>query len=429
MPITPLPQFEADLEEDRRQREADQPPRTIVVRHGQMRMIGEFPCDPQLRLGCGSKLVVRTHRGTEIGVKLASTCANDGCSLSVSRQQMLDYFDRSGGRDYPFTRDGKVLRVATSEDLNEQARLEAGRQAIRRDAQRRADRLGLDMRLVEAEPILGGERLTFFFTAEQRIDFRLLVRDLASEYHARIEMRQVGSRDEARITADYEKCGQHCCCKQFLKVLKPVSMRSAKVQKATLDPVKISGRCGRLMCCLRYEDQTYQELRKRLPNRKKHVGTPEGDGIVLSTQILTQLVLVKLDGTDTRIAVPVEDLTEPGLAPPPPTPPPPPSPSSTSRSRSQAKSRPSRSPASPEGEREGGRADQPRKRRRRRRKPRSGAEQRPPVVGDTQSPSPDAPATDTSKASTGNRKDADPQKKKRRRRRRRPKKPGGPENS
>jgi hypothetical protein len=118
----------------------------------------------------------------------------------------------------------------------------------------------------------------------------------------------VGARDEARLTADYERCGQHCCCKQFLKVLKPVSMRSAKVQKATLDPLKISGRCGRLMCCLRYEDESYEELRKRLPRKKSRVLTPDGWGIVMDTQILTQLALVKLEDTGAEVAVPIEEL-------------------------------------------------------------------------------------------------------------------------
>src|SRR6185369_2716001 len=97
-------------------------------------------------------------------------------------------------------------------------------------------------------------------------------------------------------------------CKTFLKVLKPISMRSAKIQKATLDPLKISGRCGRLMCCLRYEDQTYDELRKRLPRKKSRVQTPEGWGIVMDSQILTQLVLVRLEQTDADVVVPVEEL-------------------------------------------------------------------------------------------------------------------------
>ena len=144
---------------------------------------------------------------------------------------------------------------------------------------------------------------------------------LANEYHCRIEMRQVGARDEARLVADYERCGQHCCCKNFLKVLKPISMRSAKVQKATLDPMKISGRCGRLMCCLRYEDATYEELRKKLPKNKTRVGTSEGPGIVVDSKILVQLVLVRLDAPDgeygREIAVPVEELMDPNDCPAP----------------------------------------------------------------------------------------------------------------
>src|SRR6185369_673479 len=145
------------------------------------------------------------------------------------------------------------------------------------------------------------------FASEEWVDFRELVRRLAHEYQTRIEMHQVNARDEARITADYEKCGQHCCCKQFLKVLTPISMRSAKVQKATLDPTKISGRCGRLMCCLRYEDETYEELRKKLPKRNTRVETEKGDAWVVDGQILTQLVLVQYDDFK-REAIPMEKI-------------------------------------------------------------------------------------------------------------------------
>jgi cell fate regulator YaaT (PSP1 superfamily) len=167
------------------------------------------------------------------------------------------------------------------------------------------------MKIVDAEPILGGERLTFYFTADDRVDFRELVQRLAERHKTRVELRQIGARDEARLTADYERCGQHCCCKQFLKVLKPVSIKSAKQQKATLDPLKISGRCGRLMCCLRYEDQTYKELRQRLPHRRSRVGTPDGPGTVLQTQTLTQIVLVELEHSGDRAAWPVEELIDP----------------------------------------------------------------------------------------------------------------------
>jgi hypothetical protein len=165
--------------------------------------------------------------------------------------------------------------------------------------------------------------VTFYYLSEERVDFRDLVRALGQHCRTRVELRQVGARDEARLVADYERCGQYCCCKNFLKVLKPVSMRSAKVQKATLDPLKISGRCGRLMCCLRYEDQTYEDLRRRLPRKKTRVGTPEGDGIVLDGQILTQLVLVQLEAEDRQVAVAVEELTEPKGPPPLPGGPPP----------------------------------------------------------------------------------------------------------
>jgi cell fate regulator YaaT (PSP1 superfamily) len=341
VPILPLPQFEADLAADRRERliaslesrghergsleglgfedlerlERKKAPTTLVVRYGATMMIGEFPYGGDMTPGCGSKVVVRTHRGVEIGDLLTATCPNSGCSSSVSRQQMLDYIENSGGRQYPFSRDGRVLRIATREDLDAQAKLEQSRHGLKLGARAVSESMGLAMKIVDAEPILGGERITFYYTSEDRVDFRELVRELSVMHRCRIDMRQVGARDEARLTADYEKCGQYCCCKNFLKVLKPVNMRSAKVQKATLDPVKISGRCGRLMCCLRYEDETYEDLARRLPRRKAKVGTPDGDGLVLSTQILTQLVLVMLDSNGETQAYPIEEIGAPGERP------------------------------------------------------------------------------------------------------------------
>lgn len=326
MPIHPLPQFEADLaEQDRELYERLKPPSSIVVRFGLMMMVGEFPYSGDAKPGCGSKLVVKTHRGTELGEMLTSTCPNAGCSKSVTRQEMLQYIENSGGREYPFfSMQGRVLRIATPEDLNEQAKIDSSRPQLTRSTRAMAERMGLNMKVVDSEPILGGEKLTFYFTGEDRVDFRELVTELAAMHHTRIEMRQVGARDEARLVADYERCGQHCCCKQFLKVLKPISMKSAKIQKATLDPLKISGRCGRLMCCLRYEDETYDALRARLPRKKSRVKTPDGWGIVLDSQILTQLVLVLLDHNGEQVAMPVEDLQPAGPDnPAPPIPPPP----------------------------------------------------------------------------------------------------------
>lgn len=237
----------------------------VVVRYGLMRHIGRFrhalhPAPPP-----GTNVVIRTDRGVELGQVISAVSDRAGCG-AITPEQLAGYVE-SSGPDYPFFEGGKVLRVANRQDiidhrhLQNQAREEATfcRQQVREAK--------LTMRIITVEHLLGGERIVFYFTAESRVDFRELVRKLAAQYRTRIEMRQVGARDEARLVGDYERCGQRCCCQEFLKHLKPVSMRMAKMQKATLDPSKISGRCGRLMCCLRFEDATYDELRKTLPRR------------------------------------------------------------------------------------------------------------------------------------------------------------------
>lgn len=304
--IVPLPVMLE--EEDRKVYEQLKPPSSIVVRYGYARLIAELSYDGQAKPGCGSKMVIRTPRGTEIGEMLTSTCPNAGCTKSITRKQMLQYIENSGGKDFPFTGQGKVLRMASGDDLTQQAKIDSLKGKIIKIAKALIVEMALPMRLIEIEQLLGGERIVFHYTADQWVDFRELVRRLAKQYHTRIEMHQVNAREEARLVADYERCGQHCCCRQFLKVLKPVSMRSAKVQKATLDPTKISGRCGRLMCCLRYEDQTYETLRKRLPHRNNRVRTEDGEGVVIGTQVLTQLVMVKLDQPGKPAAYPLESI-------------------------------------------------------------------------------------------------------------------------
>lgn len=415
MPIVPLPQFEADLAEylsEKQDREAYQrlrAPTTMVVRFGAMLMVGEFPYDGGVKPGCGSKIVVRTHRGTEVGEMLTSTCENAGCAKSVTRKEMLEYIENSGGVDYPFLDSrhnkygvkGRALRIATAEDLALQSRLAQQNAAIKQRAQELSRSTGVSVKIVDAEQILGGETLTVHFLSEERVDAGPLLAALKHEYpDTRVDLRQIGARDEARLTADYERCGQYCCCKNFLKVLKPVSMRSAKTQKATLDPLKISGRCGRLMCCLRYEDKTYSELKKNLPNRKSRVGTPHGDGIVLDAQILTQLVLVRLDDTRT-VAVPVEELLKPGQSPaasPSPAPAPEPRPAREARNRPQPRPQPAQPPddqpaqsgSGSAGPAEGDAPARPKRKRRRKKKPES-----------PQDASPPAPASDGTPAGAG----------------------------
>jgi len=422
--IHPLPQFEKDLEEylaekaDREAYERLNAPTRIVVRFGFTKMVGEFPYQGDAKPGCGSKIVVRTHRGTELGEMLTSTCPNAGCAKSVTRKEMLEYIKNSGGRKYPFFERGEALRIATKEDMDAQSRIEQQRHGLRTRVKGIVANSGLDMELVDVEEILGAERTTVYYTAPERVDFRALLVDLQHELSTKIELTQVGARDEARITADYERCGQYCCCKNFLKVLKPVSMRSAKVQKATLDPLKISGRCGRLMCCLRYEDETYEELRRRLPNRKKRVGTPDGDGIVLDTQILTQLVKVRLDsGTD--VAVTVEELTDPEHERAPERPPPRERPRrDRAKDRAPDQTRDKGSERGPEKDRESergsGGAPSKKKRRRRRTRPQDGeaggAPTPPEGQGDPERPS---------ERPEGSSSEGRPRKKRRRRRRRR----------
>ena len=161
--------------------------------------------------------------------------------------------------------------------------------------QRCVDALKLSMELVDTERLLGGERFIVYFLADGRVDFRQLVRDLAKEFQTRIEMRQIGVRDEAKLLADYGDCGQPICCANFLSKMPPVSMKMAKLQKATLDPSKISGRCGRLKCCLRYEYDTYEAIAKELPSPGAHVLTREGNVKVIAQDLLAGQLTVKTE--------------------------------------------------------------------------------------------------------------------------------------
>ncbi|RIK67826.1 MAG: hypothetical protein DCC65_04960 [Planctomycetota bacterium] len=284
---------------------------TCAVRYGYMNYIGEFRYAPGMLFGCGAKVVIQTARGIEIGQQVSLTCT--GCDKSVRRQSMLDYVKNSGP-DFYRLKSGRILREATPQDIEEQKHLDDGVKEKMHRARELSREMNLEMKFVACEHLLGGERIIFHFMAEGRIDFREFVRTLAHEYHTRIEMHQVGARDEARLVADYEICGRECCCKSFLKTLRPVTMRMAKLQKATLDPSKVSGRCGRLRCCLRYEHEGYEELDKKLPKIGNRVRTDRGVGSVKDRQILTQLVTIQYDADDTIETVGIEDVLERNLA-------------------------------------------------------------------------------------------------------------------
>lgn len=291
---------------------------SAAVRYGRMGLIGEFSYPPSLAFTCGGRLVISTDRGLEIGEHVQLSCA--GCSLGISRDQVITYAQASGGDETYRLRNGRILREATDADLAELRHIESTAPQKLEIAQSMAAQLGLNMKLVDCEQIFGGERIIFYFMSEQRVDFRQLVRQLASEFQTRIEMRQVGARDEARLLADYETCGRECCCRNFLKTLKPITMAMAKLQKTTLDLAKVSGRCGRLKCCLRYEHETYDALNKRLPRNNSWVRTATGVGKVIDRQILTQLVRIRTE-EDRILTVPVEEILETNLPPPPVKPP------------------------------------------------------------------------------------------------------------
>jgi cell fate regulator YaaT (PSP1 superfamily) len=251
-------------------------------------------------------VVVKTNRGLELGQLVGPfTCYRAG-QFKFSEEQMRDYFADSD-TDLSEGQAGKFVRYATPDDISEQRHLRKIAREEMECCRRFVKDMKLPMKIVDAEHVLGGERVIFYFMSDGRVDFRDLVKRMAQEYQTRIEMRQIGSRDEAKLLGDVESCGQPCCCQRFLKNLKPVNMRMAKMQKATLDPAKISGYCGRLKCCLRYEDETYTELKKRLPRKNTLVKTEHGKGKVVDTQILTQLVMVEYENGD-KAAVGVDEI-------------------------------------------------------------------------------------------------------------------------
>ena len=278
----------------------------MLVRYGRMGQLGLFEHHESHIPRVHSRVVIKTDKGLEIGCIVGQLTPYKGGQFKLTPAQIKQYFDNSEV-DFPTRPAGRFIRYATSSDLAEERHLKKMAQDEAKACRRFAKELKLGMKIADADHIFGGERIIFYFMSESRVDFRELVKKVAHEFQTRIEMRQIGSRDEAKLLGDVESCGQQCCCQRFLKALKPVNMRMAKMQKATLDPAKISGYCGRLKCCLRYEDKNYTELKKRLPNRGTRINTSQGKGKVVNTQILTQLVVVLLDDGK-RVAFGLEDI-------------------------------------------------------------------------------------------------------------------------
>jgi len=278
----------------------------MLVRYGRMSTLGFFEHRESRISKINTHVVIKTERGLELGHLVGQLTAYKSGQLKLSEEQIQGYFENSG-IDMPVARAGKFVRYATSADVSEERHLRKIAKEEMECCRNFAKEMELPMKIVDVEHVFGGERIIFYFMSDGRVDFRELVKRVAHEYQTRIEMRQIGSRDEAKLLGDVESCGQQCCCQRFLKLLKPVNMRMAKMQKATLDPAKISGYCGRLKCCLRYEDETYTELKKRLPKKNTKVKTKHGQGKVVDTQILTQLVVVEYESGE-KVAVPVDEI-------------------------------------------------------------------------------------------------------------------------
>ena len=236
----------------------------------------EYYFDPrgtQVRAGQG--VIIETSRGIEYGecVK-GNTMVEDESVVAPLRP---------------------LVRIATEKDLDTVARnREKEKKAFQICQEKIADH-GLDMKLVEVEYNFEGNKILFFFTSEGRVDFRALVKDLAGVFHTRIELRQIGVRDEAKMLGGLGICGRPFCCASFLDDFQPVSIKMAKTQSLSLNPTKISGTCGRLMCCLKYEQDAYEDAVKRMPKNESFVETPEGVGTVSQVNLLRETVKVRLD--------------------------------------------------------------------------------------------------------------------------------------
>ena len=337
-----------------------------------MRFLGLFSARGTDRYARGMQVICRTQRGLESGEV-----------LSESNPAAEEQLKNAPG--------GQIVRKQSPEDINELIHIHSKERNEFEVALRQVSRLKMNMQLVDVEHIFGGERVVIYYISEDRVDFRDLVKSLAGEFQTRIEMRQIGVRDEAKLLADYGDCGKPLCCNTHLLEMPPVSMKMAKLQKATLDPTKISGRCGRLKCCLRYEFDTYEETQKQLPPVGSDVVTNIGRARVLGQEILSQQVLIATED-NRRVLIPAADVltvlragggrkgerTEDA-------------PEGDSPAEAPGgQDRPPRADRGPRGPREGGRPPQNRPPRGERRDP------RPPRERPAQSPPPDASPPDAS---------------------------------
>jgi cell fate regulator YaaT (PSP1 superfamily) len=242
-----------------------------------------------LNLEVNDYVVVETTRGVEMG------------QVVIAPKQVL-----GSDVEKPLK---PVVRKAEPEDVKRTEELEAKEREALVEGTKLVQKLNLPMKLLKAECNLDGSRVTIHFSAEERVDFREMVRELAARLRVRAELRQVGPRDEAKLIGGYGRCGRPLCCANFLCELAPVSIKMAKEQGLPLNPMKISGICGRLMCCLVYESEQYRIMREKLPKEGQLVTTASGAGKVIGTNPLTETVMVQLDESEATVELPLSEVT------------------------------------------------------------------------------------------------------------------------
>lgn len=227
------------------------------------------------KLKTGDRVIVETARGIECGEVVIA-------NRSIEDEKVVQPLKA-------------IIRTATADDLETLEKNRLKEQEIMQVFSRKIAEHKLEMKPIDIDCTFDGSKILFYFTAESRVDFRELVKDLASVYRTRIELRQIGVRDEAKMLGGLGICGRQFCCSSFLGEFQPVSIKMAKEQSLSLNPTKISGTCGRLMCCLKYEQDCYEELLKITPKIGALVDTPEGKGVVEDTNLLTGVIKVKLE--------------------------------------------------------------------------------------------------------------------------------------
>jgi len=245
----------------------------------------------QLELQAGHHVIVEVDRGEDLGEVMAlGSIAERRCSSS-------------GGCATPLP-ENRVLRLALNEETARLETMRADENEVRAKARKLVTKHQLKMKVTEAEWQFDRNKLIIYFTAERRVDFRALVRDLASTFRTRIELKQIGVRDEAALLGGVGRCGRELCCSTWLPELRPVSLQLAKDQRLSLNPAQISGCCGRLMCCLMYEHKTYVEARRRFPKEGKTIRTARGEELVVAVDIWQETVSLKdVDGERRTVAL------------------------------------------------------------------------------------------------------------------------------